>query len=204
MQKRAKIKNWTVHLSARPVKPTLEIKIIMDKLTFYKTTTALISLQKEFYAFALETESDGVHLGKIELFKTDLESYIKIEENQSRGIGLPEGWVSHTRFWYILNEKRILGSLDLRHSLTPNLKDLGGHVGYVVRPSERNKGYATAMLAKTVLQADNHNLTKLLLTAASDNIASRKVIENNGGILDTERYSKLAGCMTAYYWIKIA
>ena len=58
------------------------------------------------------------------------------------------------------------------------------------------------MLAETVLQANILNLTKLLLTAASDNFASRKVIENNGGILDEEKYSKIAGRMTAYYWIK--
>lgn len=174
----------------------------MDNLTFCKTTTALISLKEEFHTFALETESDGVHLGNLEMLKTDLELYLKSEENQSKGIGLPDGWVPHTRFWYLLNEKRILGSIDLRYSLTPNLSDLGGHIGYVVRPSERNKGYATSMLAKTIVQANNCNLTKLLLTAASDNIASRKVIVNNGGILNAERYSKIAGCMTAYYWIK--
>jgi predicted acetyltransferase len=174
----------------------------MDNLTFCKTTIALISFKEEFHTFALEAKSEGIHLGNIELLKTDPESYLKIEENQSKGIGLQDGWVPHTKFWYILNEKRILGSIDLRHSLTSDLTDFGGHVGYIVRPSERNKGYATSMLAETVLQANILNLTKLLLTAASDNFASRKVIENNGGILDEEKYSKIAGRMTAYYWIK--
>ena len=175
----------------------------MEELILYKTTKALISLKDEFIAFANETESDGVHLGNIELIKTDLEKYLVNEENQSKGIGLPKGWVSHTRFWYALNGKRILGSIDLRHSLTPNLENFGGHIGYVIRPSERNKGYATSMLAKTVLEAKNLNLKKLLLTTASDNTASRKVIEKNGGILSAEKYSNLAGRMTTYYWITV-
>ena len=175
----------------------------MEELILHKTTKALISLKDEFIAFANETESDGVHLGNIELIKTDLEKYLVNEENQSKGIGLPNGWVSHTRFWYTIGFKKIIGSIDLRHSLTPNLEDLGGHIGYLIRPSERNKGYATLMLAKTVLEAKNLNLKKLLLTTASENTASRKVIEKNGGILDTERYSSVAGRMTAYYWINV-
>jgi predicted acetyltransferase len=136
--------------------------------------------------------------------RTDLKAYLQIEENQSKGIGLPHGWVPHTRFWYVLNGNRILGSSDLRHALTPNLKDFGGHIGYVIRPSERNKGYATLMLAQTILEAKSLGLKELLITAASENMASRKVIEKNGGFLEAERYSRVAGRLTAYYWIKLS
>jgi predicted acetyltransferase len=175
----------------------------MAKLLLYKTTKELISLKDEFLRFAVDTEADRIHLGDFDLLKSDPEAYLISVENQSKGIDLPDGWVPHTRFWYILDIKRIIGSVDIRHFLTSDLEELGGHIGYVVRPGERKKGYATSMLADAAFEALNIGIKKLLITAASDNIASRKVVEKNGGVLEAERYSRIAGRMTAYYWIDI-
>ena len=36
--------------------------------------------------------------------------------------------------------------LDVRHRLTPALSEVGGHIGYAVRPSARRRGHATALL----------------------------------------------------------
>ena len=177
--------------------------LLMINMALYKTAEELIPLKDELIQFALETEADKIHLGNYDLLKTDPEAYLVDSENQSNGIGLPDGWVPHTRFWYVMNNERIIGSIDLRHFLTPDLEDLGGHIGYVVRPKERNRGYATFMLAEIIPEALKLGIRKLLITAASDNLASRKVIERSCGILETERYSCLAGRMTAYYWINI-
>ena len=40
-----------------------------------------------------------------------------------------------------------LGRIALRHRLNERLLELGGHIGYDVRPSARRRGHATAMLA---------------------------------------------------------
>ena len=173
----------------------------MKKLSLHRSSKELFPLKTELIRFASSTEADKIHLGDFDLLKTDPEAYLINSEEQSNGDELPEGWVPHTRFWYILNELRIIGSVDIRHYLTPNLRDLGGHIGYVIRPEERKKGYATSMLAEAIDEAFRLGIDKLLITAASDNIASRRVVEKNGGILDTERFSNLAGRMTAYYWI---
>lgn len=175
----------------------------MNKLSLNKSTRKLFPLKDEIIRFAQNTEADKIHLGDFDLMKRDPETYLIDVENQSKGIGLPDGWVPHTRYWYIMNGNRIIGSVDMRHYITPNLEDLGGHIGYVIRPDERNKGYATSMLAKAIPEALNLGIKKLLITAASENIASRKIIEKNGGILDGERYSRIAGRMTAYYWIDV-
>ncbi|MGD9162607.1 MAG: GNAT family N-acetyltransferase [Desulfobacteraceae bacterium] len=175
----------------------------MEQLSLLKSTRELFPLKDEIVQFALDTEADKIHLGDYELMKTDPEAYLIDVENQSKGIGLPDKWVSHTRYWYIRNASRIIGSIDMRHYLTPNLEDLGGHIGYVIRPGERNKGYATSMLREVIHEAAKLGIKKLLITAASDNIASRKVIEKNKGILDGERFSHIAGRMTAYCWIEV-
>jgi predicted acetyltransferase len=174
----------------------------MEQLSLLKSTRELFPLKDEIIQFALDTEADKIHLGDYELMKSDPEAYLIDVENQSKGIDLPDRWVPHTRYWYIRNGSRIIGSIDMRHYLTPDLEDLGGHIGYVIRPEERNRGYATSMLARLIPEAFSLGIKKLLITAASDNIASRKVTEKNGGILDGERFSCIAERMTAYYWIE--
>jgi predicted acetyltransferase len=67
--------------------------------------------------------------------------------------------------------------------LTPELREYGGHIGYDIRPTERGRGHATALLAAALRVAGGWGLSEALLTCASDNHASRRVIENNGGVL---------------------
>ncbi len=44
--------------------------------------------------------------------------------------------------------KKLIGLLHIRYNLSLKYKNIYGNVGYGVRPSERNKGYATLMLKK--------------------------------------------------------
>ena len=46
--------------------------------------------------------------------------------------------------FFAVDNDRIVGIIDFRHTLNDFLKDLG-HCGYSVRPSERRKGFATEM-----------------------------------------------------------
>lgn len=58
-----------------------------------------------------------------------------------------------------------------------------GHIGYTVVPWMRNRGYATRALALLLPDAKAEGLTQVELTAEPDNVASRRVIEANGGVL---------------------
>lgn len=53
--------------------------------------------------------------------------------------------VPSTIFWYISGEY-YLGTLVIRHRLTPELAEAGGHVGYHVVTPWRRQGHATRML----------------------------------------------------------
>ncbi len=66
-----------------------------------------------------------------------------------------------------------------------------GHVGYSVVPWKRGRGYATRALQLLLPQAGEEGLAYIELTTDSDNIASRRVIEANGGKL-IERFHKPA------------
>lgn len=79
--------------------------------------------------------------------------------------------------------KKIIGIIDLRHTLNEFLKDLG-NCGYSVRPSERKKGYATEMLRQLLEAAKDAGMKELHLSVEQDNTASIKVIQKNGGLYE--------------------
>lgn len=141
--------------------------------------------------------------------------------NFEHGIDLPEGYVPATTFWLVettssvdgtnavdANHKsgRFIGRINIRHKLTPFLLRYGGHIGYEVRVSETNKGFGTQMLAM-VLPYCKHELKfdRLLITCDDTNIASSKVIEHNGGVLENKVKNMLerGEVLTRRYWIEL-
>jgi predicted acetyltransferase len=101
---------------------------------------------------------------------------------QRRGVRVKWG-VPCTTFWYVSGE-HYLGTLVVRHRLTPELAEAGGHVGYHVVTPWRRQGHATRMLAAGLIECERLGLSRALLTCAPDNEASRKVILANGGVPD--------------------
>lgn len=102
----------------------------------------------------------------------------------------PEGYVASTTLWWVEVDE-YLGRIAIRHRLTPHLSEVGGHIGYDVRPSARRGGHATDMLGAALPVARSLGIESALLTCDVDNVASRKVIEKNGGILEDQRGDKL-------------
>lgn len=95
----------------------------------------------------------------------------------------PDGLVPSSLFFLVPEtDERPLGCLDLRHSLdTDWLRRYGGHIGYGVRPSERGKGYAKAMLRLAFPLARELGLSRLTVGHLEENPASGAVIRACGG-----------------------
>ncbi|MEU9172827.1 GNAT family N-acetyltransferase [Streptomyces sp. NPDC048420] len=104
-------------------------------------------------------------------------------------------WVEMTNLWYAESDT-FLGRLSIRHRLNPYLLELGGHIGYAVRPGARRQGHATAMLRAALPRCRQLGIDRALLTCDTTNTASRKVIEANGGEFEDQRGAKLR------YWIR--
>ena len=105
-------------------------------------------------------------------------------------------------FWLVLNS-RILGRSKLRHWLTPELEHEGGHIGYDIRPSERRKGYGTLILELTLKRAKSLGFGRVLLTCDTDNVASARIIEKNGGKHSGQAVSNRSGKPISQYWIEL-
>jgi predicted acetyltransferase len=104
--------------------------------------------------------------------------------------GARAGFVPASTLWWTEGEE-VLGRLGLRHFLTPRLERVGGHIGYDVRPSARRQGHVGAMLKAALPIAAELGITEALLTCDVTNIASRRVIEANGGRLIDQIDGKL-------------
>ena len=88
-----------------------------------------------------------------------------------------------TELWFV-DGTDYLGTVIIRHQLTPALEREGGHIGFHIVPGHRRRGHATRMLAQAKPVCQQLGLTKILITCAEDNLGSRRVIEANGGTLD--------------------
>lgn len=97
------------------------------------------------------------------------------------------------------SNSRLIGMIDIRHRLNDYLFNFGGHIGYSIRKSERQKGYATEMLGLALNECLKLNIKNVLLTCDKDNIESAKTIINNGGKLGSEIQE--GNRITQRYWI---
>lgn len=103
--------------------------------------------------------------------------WIELDDgSQAPRVGSTTPWLS--------SDSRFVGSINIRHKLTPHLEKVGGHIGYCIRPRDRRKGHAKHMLSQGVRYAKEQlGIHALLLTCDDDNIASIRTIEANGGYL---------------------
>ncbi len=115
----------------------------------------------------------------------DFATFVREERERSEGKHLPEGYVPETIFWLVEDEE-YRGCLRIRHVLNEHLLRIGGHIGYDIRPSMRRRGYGNRILELGVGEAHKLGIERILLTCDSTNLASRKIIERAGGVLNDE------------------
>jgi predicted acetyltransferase len=142
----------------------------------------------------------------LELARADFAAFVQRLQDDERGVGLKPGIVPSSAYWLLRHDAdgtTVLGVSSLRHALTPALEDVGGHIGYSIRPSERRRGYGTRILALTLQYARALDLERVLVTCDTDNTGSARVIEENGGMLASEGYSELTKMRVSRYWITL-
>jgi predicted acetyltransferase len=120
------------------------------------------------------------------------------EADISRPVG--EGRV-HASYWWIVEDGTYLGAIALRHTLNDFLLRARGHIGYGIRPSARGRGLATWALRSVLVRAPALGLRKVLVTCGDSNLASARVIEKAGGVLEDVRDTELG--LTRRYWITL-
>lgn len=105
--------------------------------------------------------------------------------------------------FFCLNEERdiFVGAVNIRHYLNEALLLNGGHIGDGVRPSERRKGIATAMIGLALTECEKLGIRRVLMVCDKENIGSAKSIRRNGGVLENE--VTVDGVVEQRYWIDL-
>jgi predicted acetyltransferase len=135
---------------------------------------------------------------------SNFEDLVQRVRDLSKGIGIPEGLVPCSVFWALEDElDKIVGVVNIRHYLNSDLYKTWGYIGYGVRPDERNKGYATAILKLALQKCRDLPVKKVLLGCYKDSEACSRTILKNGGVLENEYPETKTGRMIQRFWVPI-
>jgi len=170
-----------------------------------RVVSATPSLKPAFLSFVADIEhSDAQDAEIYALAKSDFHAYVQSLLDEEKGLNLGDGRVPCSHRWIMSDDASIVGVARIRHNVgTPFLAESAGHIGYEVRPSHRGLGYGHVVLSAALAEARRIGLNRVLLFTAANNLASKRVIERQGGVLEATQFSEFWGEQLSRYWIDI-
>ena len=84
------------------------------------------------------------------------------------------------------------------------LRNMPGHIGYSVRPSEWRRGYAKEMLKMTLPFCREIGLDKVMITCNDGNTGSEKTILANGGVYEYTIHEPNENVDLKRFWITLS
>lgn len=171
-----------------------------------KNTIKLVKLSYEYKTQLFEMMDEWISNNDSEstpyaIFKNDYHDFDYYLEHLEVKEGTDKLVPDSTFFALDITRNIFVGAVNIRHYLNERLLKMGGHIGDGIRPSERRKGYATAMIGLALEECKKLGIDKVLMVCDKNNIGSRKSIINNGGILENE--IEVDGDIEQRFWITL-
>lgn len=159
--------------------------------------------QDSFLAGLREFHQEGRMLQyRIQNVSEDFERFLYHLRTQQDRTKLPPHIVPQSHFW-LIDADEFIGILSLRCGPNDAFIRISGHIGYQIRPSKRWQGYGKELLRLGLQKAKELDFTRVLLTCDEDNIASKKVIESNGGQFESAILVEGSPLKKLRYWIDL-
>ena len=121
---------------------------------------------------------------EIEDVSENFEDFIEKVNNGKRHLHKPySDWIEpvpETVLW-LIKDHEFIGTLNIRHRLNWHLEKWGGHIGFIVRPSMRGKGYGKKLLQKAIPYIAHMGIERALLTIDPDDKGANKIVQFVGG-----------------------
>ena len=175
--------------------------IILREITI-EDANEIIALWKEVKENDVENTFEGLSNIK-NVDNIDFKDFLLDLEKSKNIKDIKPHLVNQTTYMMFDENKRVLGWENIRNELDDNLLKHGGHIGALIRPSERKKGYATLMISLALEKCKELGIDKVLITCREENIGSKKAIEKNGGEYENSYYDEQNNFTYRRYWINI-
>lgn len=137
--------------------------------------------------------------------KNNYEDWLEKLDRECEIIPDEEKVPARTFFLIRESDNKLIGMINIRLALNERLRNLGGNIGYGIRPTERNKGYNKINLYLGLKICNEYGIDTVLLDADLNNPASWKTMEALGGIRTREYYEdKVYHCTVVDYNIDVS
>lgn len=153
----------------------------------------------EFYKY--NSKINGV--GGLDKYLDNYSTWLQKLDEDIKRKPTEEKVPSETFFLIRKNDNKIVGMINIRLELNENLKKIGGHIGYSIRPEERKKGYNKINLYLGLKECQKHGIKEVLMDCDKDNIGSAKTMQALNGVLIKEWYDKQKDRTIQYYIIDV-
>jgi len=141
--------------------------------------------KESYIGYIKELGSEERYPFTLDFEHSDFPKYLNTLENYSNGIDIPEDAVPSSTFW-LVEGAELLGVTNIRHSLNDRIEYCGGHIGLGIRPANRGKGLGNLLMKLSIQKLVEMGVNPIHIHCYKDNIASAKVIIDNGGVLESE------------------
>jgi len=153
-------------------------------------------------AYVEEHYANGEHSISASMHLTSM-SYESWVEQINRNADVFNGDWGRSYTLLCFDEEKLVGLLSIRFELSEELSRKFGHVGYGVRPEERRKGYASAMMRHALSICREKGLKQVEAGCFRENTASAKTLIRNGGKLVRESEDCCEGKISQYYLFEL-
>ena len=144
--------------------------------------------------------------GEIDEIEADFDSFFKALTIKVGDVVLPNGTVIPrvpSDVCWLVDGETLIGEASVRYRLNDFLMQVGGHVGYGIRPKYQRRGFGKLILRLALDRLRDSGVGRALVTCYDHNIASAKVIEANGGVLENLIDDPRGGGKSRRYWIDL-
>lgn len=168
----------------------------MDKLVKINMDMGLLEYEMYQDIPKIEIGSENPLYGKN---YDDFKEYLKqcIEEETTANINFYN--TTTNRYIYYINNYPI-GEIGIRTNLNDFWVNRGSQIFYKIRLSERRKGYGQKMMKLILDECKRLGFKKIRVNCNDLNYASKKLIINNGGVVDVNKknYKTTEGTSSSY------
>ncbi len=171
------------------------VKLVAPSVEYAKTVLETLA---EYAEHGMDHEYENQSVAAV-----DFPRFVRELQRSGSGECQEPNTVPESYFWLIDDEGQHVGDVSVRHYLSERLLREGGHVSYTVRPSQRRKGYGTALLQLILPKAAGLGLRRVLVLCYEDNSPSIKIIERMGGRLEDRIIAEGNGRAVLRYWITV-